>query len=48
MFSELGALDVDVEKQMLERLRRRPNRHVEAAAEAIVPAPNPSREITFS
>jgi hypothetical protein len=40
MFSQLGALDVDVEKQMLERLRARQDRQVgaaAAAAEAIVP-----------
>jgi hypothetical protein len=44
MFSQLGALDVDVEKQMLERLRRRANRQVEAGAEAIVPTPTPVKE----
>jgi hypothetical protein len=45
MFSQMGALDADSEKQMLERLRRRPNRQVEAAAEAIVPAPTPSQQV---
>jgi hypothetical protein len=29
---------------MLERLRRRPSRQIEAAAEAIVPAPTPVKE----
>jgi hypothetical protein len=44
-FSQMGALDADSEKQMLERLLRRPNRQIEAAAEAIVPAPSPSQTI---